>query len=189
MKQLLVLMLTAVLCGALGCAQRPAGPEAALIEVSTPPLLTLEPAALALTRQRLQSGDAELQAPFAALKRRADQALLTTPRSVTHKTSMPPSGSKNDYMSIGPYWWPNPATSNGLPYVQRDGQRNPQSTGNALDSNRMQAMLADTRDLALAHYFTGDARYARKTAAVILTSFLEPPTRINPSLRNAQDLP
>ena len=102
---------------------------------------------------------------------------------------MPPSGSKNDYMSMGPYWWPNPATPDGLPYVQRDGQRNPQSTGNALDSIRMQAMLADTRDLALAHYFTGDTRYAHKAAAVIRTWFLDPATRMNPNLRYAQGIP
>jgi hypothetical protein len=189
MKQIPVLLLTAVLCGALGCAQRPVAPEAAPIEVSTPALLTLEPAALALTRRRLESGDASLRAPFAALKRRADQALLTAPRSVTHKTSMPPSGSKNDYLSMGPYWWPNPATPNGLPYVQRDGQRNPQSTGNALDSIRMQAMLADTRDLALAYHFTGDTIYAQKAAAVIRTWFLDPATRMNPDLRYAQGIP
>ena len=115
MRQVLAFLLTAVLCGALGCAQRPAVPEPAPVEVSSPALFTLEPAALALTRQRLASGDAALQAPFAALKRRADQAPLTTPRSVTHKTSVPPSGSKNDYMSMGPYWWPNPDTPNGLP--------------------------------------------------------------------------
>ena len=189
MKKVLALMFAAVLCGALGCAQRPVGSDAAPIEGSTPPLITLEAAALALTRQRLASDDVALRAPFAALKRRADQALLTAPRSVTHKTSMPPSGSKNDYMSMGPYWWPNPATPDGLPYVQRDGERNPQSMGNALDSIRMQAMLADTRDLALAHYFTGDARYAHKAAAVIRTWFLDPATRMNPSLRYGQGIP
>ena len=189
MKRIRAFLLMAVWCGALGCAQRPAGPEAAPIEASRPALLTLEPAALALTRQRLANGDVALQAPFAALKRRAEQALLTAPRSVTHKTSVPPSGSKNDYMSMGPYWWPNPATRDGRPYVHRDGQRNPESTGNALDSIRMQNMLADTRDLALAYHFTGDARYAQKAGAVIRTWFLDPATRMNPSLRYAQAIP
>jgi len=34
-------------------------------------------------------------------------------------------GGANDFYSNGDYWWPNPNTTNGLPYVQRDGQSNP----------------------------------------------------------------
>jgi len=29
-------------------------------------------------------------------------------------------------MSIAPYWWPNPNTPNGLPYIRRDGEVNPE---------------------------------------------------------------
>jgi len=31
------------------------------------------------------------------------------------KELVPPSGDKHDYMSIGPYWWPDPQQPNGLP--------------------------------------------------------------------------
>jgi Alginate lyase len=191
------LCLALAMSATLGCAQPPASlttsttpttPNSSATNAA-PPLLTLEPAALALTQRRLQSGDAALQAPFNALKKRADRALQTAPRSVTEKTMVPPSGSKHDYMSMGPYWWPNPATANGLPYVQRDGQRNPDAAGNALDATRLQGMLADTRDLALAYYFTNDARYALKAAAVIRTWFITPATRMNPSLRFGQSVP
>jgi hypothetical protein len=48
------------------------------------------------------------------------------PFAVTSKSQTPPSGDKHDYMSLARYFWPNPATANHLPYVQRDGQSNPQ---------------------------------------------------------------
>ncbi|MEO6665090.1 MAG: alginate lyase family protein, partial [Rubrivivax sp.] len=182
--------LTLMLLGLGGCAQPMASPkDTVAASVSVPVLLTLEPDALALTRKRLQAGDAALQPAYAALITRADTALKTNPRSVVDKTTVPPSGSKHDYLSMGPYWWPNPATANGLPYIQRDGQRNPEAIGEALDSIRMQRMLADVRDLALAFSFSGDARYAAQVAVVLRTWFLAPDTRMNPSLRYAQAVP
>ena len=48
------------------------------------------------------------------------------PFSVVDKEIAPPSGDKHDYMSQAPYFWPNPDTANHLPYVRRDGERNPE---------------------------------------------------------------
>ena len=42
------------------------------------------------------------------------------------KTVVPPSGDKHDYMSQAPYWWPDSSKPNGLPYIRRDGERNPE---------------------------------------------------------------
>jgi hypothetical protein len=187
MKHMLLLgSLAVALLSTAGCTHPPLATSSTS---AMPQLLTLEPAALELTRQRQLSGDAAQRPAFDALMRRADAALLAPLRSVTHKTTVPPSGSKNDYMSMGPYWWPNPATANGLPYVQRDGQRNPQSAGDALDSIRLQAMLADVRDLALAYHLSADKRFAQKATAALRTWFLDPALRMNPHLRFGQAIP
>src|SRR6187200_2303031 len=60
------------------------------------------------------------------LKRDADAVLTEGPFSVVDKKQTPPSGDKHDYMSLAPYWWPNRDTPDGLPYVHRDGERNPE---------------------------------------------------------------
>jgi hypothetical protein len=38
----------------------------------------------------------------------------------------PPSGDKHDYMSQAPYFWADPSKPGGLPYIRRDGERNPE---------------------------------------------------------------
>ena len=73
-----------------------------------PPLIILEGQALAQVKRRLQAGDAALAPSLNKLKRDADRALLGGPLSVTEKSITPPSGDTHDYMSIAPYWWPNP---------------------------------------------------------------------------------
>ncbi len=152
-------------------------------------LVSLKQSALELTRARIKAGDGRVQASFAALIKRADKALGAPLRSVTHKVLVPPGGTKHDYMSMGPYWWPNPDTKDGLPYIRRDGLRNPEVAGDALDSDRLVAMNNDARDLALAYYFTSDVRYASRCAEILRTWFLQPATRMNPSMRFAQSIP
>ncbi len=154
----------------------------------TPPL-TLDRGALDEARRRLAAGDPQLTAAHAALLSRATNALKTPLRSVTDKKLLPPSGARNDYMSMGPYWWPNPDTPNGLPYVRRDGQRNPQVAGEALDSDRMQAFCRDVFELTLAHHFGAPDSHADKAVAAIRHWFLAPETRMTPHLRYGQGIP
>lgn len=28
--------------------------------------------------------------------------------------------------SVGPYWWPDPSKPDGLPYIRKDGHKNPE---------------------------------------------------------------
>ncbi|OWQ48667.1 hypothetical protein CDL60_01830 [Roseateles noduli] len=152
-------------------------------------LVTLDHGALDETRRRLRAGDESLAAAHAALRTRAAKALKTPLRSVVDKTMLPPSGSRNDYMSMGPYWWPNPDTPDGLPYVRRDGKRNPQVAGDALDSDRMVAFCRDVFDLTLAHHFGAADDHAEKAAEALRHWFLAPRTRMRPHLRYGQAIP
>jgi hypothetical protein len=133
--------------------------------------------------------DAALQPARSAMLARADAALTRGPYTVVDKTQTPASGDKHDYMSMGPYWWPDPAQPNGLPYIRRDGRFNPERDTNAFDLTDLEAMSQDVQALSLAYYFTGDERYATQAAAFIKAWFLAPETRMNPNFNHGQAVP
>ena len=76
---------------------------------------------------------------------RADAALTRGPYTVVDKTQTPASGDKHDYISMGPYWWPDPAQPTGEPYIRRDGEVNPERNTNAFDAVRMDSMASASR--------------------------------------------
>ena len=60
------------------------------------------------------------------LERLATEAMATPPYTVTRKQHvLPKGGTPNDFVSIGPYWWPDPEKADGLPWIRRDGEINP----------------------------------------------------------------
>lgn len=126
---------------------------------------------------------------YQALVARADKALAGPVYSVVDKSRVPPSGDKHDYISMGPYWWPDPAQPNGEPYIRRDGEVNPERNTNAFDAGRMDAMAGAVESLSLAYYFTGKPAYATKAAQLLRAWFLDPATRMNPSMTYAQGVP
>lgn len=91
-------------------------------------------------------------------------------------------GDKHDYLSYGPYWWPDPAKKDGLPFIRRDGEIYPDSRNDATDSIRLHKMAAAVETLALAWHFTREARYADRAALLLKTWFLNPESRMNPHL-------
>jgi hypothetical protein len=135
------------------------------------------------------ASDPAVAAAYAELIRRADAALGRKPGSVMDKTTTPPSGDRHDYMSIAPYWWPDPARPGGLPYVRHDGEINPQRATQAFDRIAIGQFGDDVSVLGLAYYYSGDARYADKAAALIRIWFLDPATAMNPNARFAQAVP
>ena len=152
-------------------------------------VFTLLPEALAKTKERLARGDPQLQPALEKLLAEADAALEEGPFSVTDKTKRPPSGDLHDYMSFGPYWWPDTTKPDGLPYVRRDGERNPETRTGASDTHRLGQMTDAVETLALAYYLTDETRYAKHAARLLRTWFLDPATRMNPHLEYGQAIP
>jgi len=95
-----------------------------------------------LEQRRKESPDSKYAEALRRLKKRADGLVVSAKTySVTNKTMTPPSGDKHDYMSQAPYWWPDAARPGGLPYVRRDGERNPELS-KISDSEEMDRMPA-----------------------------------------------
>jgi hypothetical protein len=133
--------------------------------------------------------DPAIAPAYAAVLKRADAALAGPTYTVVDKTRTPPSGDKHDYISMGPYWWPDPTKPNGEPYLRRDGEFNPERSTNAFDVSDLDAMSSAVEALSLAYYFTDDARYATKAAQLLRVWFLDPATRMNPNTKYAQGVP
>jgi len=153
-----------------------------------PRLVILDANSLIRTKERLQNRDPAFAPAFTKLKGDAGRALEVKPLSVTEKNLSPPSGDKHDYMSIAPYWWPNPATPNGLPFIRRDGEVNPQRDRSS-DRRRLENMIQTVKTLALGHFLTEREDYAAHAAELLRVWFLDSATKMNPQLKYAQAVP
>lgn len=147
------------------------------------------PGALVIAKTRLAAGDAPLKPALDHLVSEADRALTFAPVSVTQKTKLAPSGDRHDYMSTGPYWWPDPSTPDGLPYIRRDGVVNPESRTDGSDQQRLEALGNNVTTLALAYYFTGQEMYAAHAARLLRVWFLDADTKMNPHFNYSQGVP
>ncbi|HXK28056.1 MAG TPA: alginate lyase family protein [Candidatus Binatia bacterium] len=162
--------------------------SSAAVAQPPPRVFVLQPGDLVETRKRLHANDASLLPALNKLKRDTDHALNGGTFSVAHKELAPPSGDKHDYMSIAPYWWPNPNTPNGLPYVRRDGEVNLERDQTS-DRRRLDDLVRGVTTLALGYFFTGREDYAAHAARLMRAWFLDDATRMNPHLRYAQAVP
>lgn len=121
----------------------------------------------------------------------ADIALKNKGYSVMNKTTVAASGDKHDYISPALYWWPNPDTADGLPYVRRDGKKAPgavigESGSEQFDRSTLQRVFLDSMVLGLAWLATGERKYSDKGVKIMSEFFLDSKTKMNPHLKFAQ---
>ncbi len=152
-----------------------------------PRVFALDPATIATVKARVADGDSALKPAVDRLRDEADAALAAGPFSVTFSGPIPPSGDIHDYMSVGPYWWPDPKKEDGLPYIRRDGRVNPEYHEH--DTAPRSKMCNAVVTLALAYYLTDHEPYAKHAAKLLRVWFLDGETRMNPNLQYGQAIP
>ncbi|MBI5476183.1 MAG: alginate lyase family protein [Ignavibacteriales bacterium] len=140
---------------------------------------------LSKVRESIQANKKEYKEPYKKLLRDADKILEEGPWSITEKEQTPPSGDKHDYMSLGKYWWPDPSKPDGLPYIRKDGETNPE-TETISDSKYFDKVGKNVQIFGLAYFFSGDEKYAEKAVSLIKTWFIDPKTKMNPNFNFGQ---
>jgi hypothetical protein len=153
-----------------------------------PRVFVLDAELLRANKQLLRDHDKDADAAFAKLRQEADELLSMQPLSVLDKDFTPPSGDKHDYMSQAPYFWADPNAADGLPYIRKDGERNPEIR-KFRNHDNFSKLITSAETLALAWYFTDDGKYANKATELLRVWFLAPETKMNPNMQFAQAIP
>jgi hypothetical protein len=123
----------------------------------------------------------------AALKKTIDVqaawALDESPQTITSISCERSAGGLHDYYSEGDYWWPDPSDPDG-PYVQRDGQSNPENF-----NTHRELLIRFSRimgALGSAYVQTGEQRYVVAALRHAKAWFIDEKTKMNASLLYAQ---
>jgi hypothetical protein len=113
----------------------------------------------------------------------ANQYLSRVPQTITAFRAPRSAGGPHDFFSEGDYWWADPENPDG-PYIRRDGESNP---GNFVDHRRALVRLSlEVPALTAAWKLTSDDRYAAHAKRHLRAWFVDPSTRMTPSLEYAQ---
>lgn len=154
----------------------------------TPNTFLIDGNHLSQVKKKVEQKDPSTLRLVDELKMKADALLNIKLVSVMDKAFTPASGNKHDYMSQAPYFWYDSSKPNGLPYIRRDGQHNPEIK-KITDRTYIGDLENATKTLSLAWYLTGEEKYAEKTAALIRYWFFNEATKMNPNLEYAQAIP
>ncbi len=136
-------------------------------------------------KKSFDAGDQVLKSAYQLLIKSANKSLSFGPVSVMEKKEIPPSGSKHDYMSLAPYHWPDPSKKDGLPYMRKDGETNPE-VKLYKDKEYLPSLCEHLLVLSIAHHFSGKEVYAQHAMKLMRVWFLDTATRMNPNINFGQ---
>lgn len=139
-------------------------------------------------RKAYRSGDKATVSRVRSVMEYAGKYLSAKPRCVTEKRKTAPSNDRRDYVTLSPYWWRDTTKADGLPYVRRDGQRNPE-VDEYTDRDAAGEMGNCVDYMSVLYYVTGDEKYAEACARQLRTWFTDPRTGMNPNMTYAQIIP
>lgn len=144
---------------------------------------------LAEKKVRIQADDSTERKALKALISRAERAMKEKPVSVIDNKRVAPSGDKRDYLSLAPYWWPDPKKKDGLPWIRKDGQVNPETRGEHGDRAVKNRFFENVHTLCMASFYSSDPKYAERAVEWLEVWFVHPDTRMHPNLDYAQGVP
>ncbi len=109
--------------------------------------------------------------------------LKALPITVTAAKASRSAGGIHDFYSEGDYWWSDPQDPDG-PYIQRDGQTNPDNF--VAHRHAMVRFSMIVGNLTSAYLLTGNKLYAEAVMKHVRAWFVDEATRMNPNLLYAQ---
>ena len=135
------------------------------------------------------SNDATAVRTGDALREWADHMRALPVEAVTDKRPLrySPSTDLHSFQSLATYYWPNPNTPDGLPFIERDGEPSPLLK--EYDYPRWRRTADSLAVLTRAGAVLGDTEYSENAAQRLNRWFIDPATAMHPHLDNAQFAP
>lgn len=136
-------------------------------------------------RDQIKNADPILKNELDQLLKAANKLLTSPAPSVLDQKKSPEGVDIHDYVTYAPYWWPNPKTENGLPYIRKDGVINHELRAQG-DDIAFTKMANSVYVLSLAYFYTEEEKYAKQATHFISTWFLNDETKMNPNVIHGQ---
>lgn len=126
----------------------------------------------------------EFKKEIEELKYLAEETVNKAPYTITkYKAPAAENATINDYYSDSPYWWPVEGNPD-LPYIRRDGERNPDRFMSHKDE--VSKFYKGISALAFYSYFSEDHIYEEIINDLLKIWFINESSKMNPNLKYSQ---